>query len=105
LRKPLERFSRPLELATARGRMRAEVRIFEWVIDPRAKIEALPLPARGLTIVLVRSNEMTTVINGRRERRVEGTNFTVPVDVPIGIETGDDAVGFDLIVIEQPNPR
>lgn len=102
VRKPLERFNGSVSLKTARGPMRSNVRILEWVVDARTKLEALPLPARGLSIVLLRSGEMTTVIGGRREHRIEGANFTVPPGVPLGIETGNDAVGFDLIVIEEP---
>jgi hypothetical protein len=102
VRQPLERFSGSVGLKTARGPLRRNVRILEWIVDGRTKVEALPLPVRGLAIILLRSGEMTTVIRGRRERRIEGANFAVPPGVPIGIETSNDAAGFDLIVIEEP---
>jgi quercetin dioxygenase-like cupin family protein len=104
--KPLERFDGTLRFRAQPGEARAPeagVRVDNWIIDGRQKIDRFPLPAQGFVIVQLRGGTLTTTIDGKRERRREGAFWTVPPGATMAVETGDDsAVIQTVIIVERP---
>jgi hypothetical protein len=75
------------------------VRIQNWAIEGRQKVDALPLQASGLMIVQLRGGELTTVIGGKRQERKEGEFWTVLPGAPMGAETKNDTASFQTIMV------
>lgn len=75
------------------------VGIHQWIFRERQSIAALDMPARGTTVVQLRTGRLTTIINGERQSRTEGTFWTVPAGATMGVETGDDSAIIQTIVV------
>jgi hypothetical protein len=92
---PIDRFAGRTSLRNARllaaGQAEIQTTLRNWTIPNRQRIERFP--EQGFLIVQVRSGEdMSTVIDGQRQKRTVDEFFTVPSGSTMSIETGNDSV-------------
>jgi hypothetical protein len=93
-----ERFVGDISLQRPRPQT-VSVGIHQWIVRERQLIAALEMPARGTTVVQLRTGRLTTIINGERQSRNEGAFWTVPAGAAMGIVTGDDSAIIQTIVV------
>ena len=98
----VDRFQGVTVLQTPDGTQPVRVTIQNWSFGGGLKIDELKLPLRGTVVVHLRGGELTTVINGKRERRQEGDYWTVDPGVSMGIETGDDSATIQTVLVGEP---
>jgi hypothetical protein len=98
----VERFAGETRVRTAQGVAAVRVDVRNWTLGGGLKLDELPLQAKGLMIVQLRSGQVTTVIDGKREARKEGQFWTVAEGVRMSLETGDDSAILQTIVIVRP---
>jgi hypothetical protein len=84
------------EAAPATG---PSVEVRNWSLAGGSRIEDLGIAHEGFALVELRAGELTTIIDGRRDKRLEGAFWTVPPGARMGLETGDDVAVIQTIVI------
>jgi hypothetical protein len=85
--------------ATIAGGKKLRVTIQTWLIPDRTKIQALELPAAGLTVAELRGGSLVTIIQNQRQVRHAGEFWTVPPGVKMGLETEDSSAALQTTVI------
>jgi quercetin dioxygenase-like cupin family protein len=75
------------------------IQVDDWIINQRQKVDALPVQYGTLLIVQVRGGDVTTTINGQRQRRKEEEFWTVPAGTVMSLETGDDSVSIQTVAV------
>jgi hypothetical protein len=60
---------------------------------------SLDVPQEGMLLVQLRAGELATIINGERRQRLEGEWWTVSPPSAMRLETGDNTVVIDTILI------
>jgi hypothetical protein len=73
-----------------------------WSVVPGAKLSALPLRAKGYLVLELRGGKLATVINGTRQERHEGEFWVVAPDETMELQTGDDSVVIQSILLPSP---
>ena len=86
----------PADRPGGKGR---QVLLQQFSIEPRRRDIRLDLPVRGLLLIQLRAGALTTVIGSERQRRLEGEWWTVSPPSALGLETDDDTVVIDTILI------
>jgi hypothetical protein len=81
------------------GAKERQIALRQFSILPRQREVQLELPGRGLLLVQLRAGGLTTVIGGERQRRLEGEWWTASPPSAMRLETGDDTVVVDTILI------
>ncbi len=77
------------------------IAIYRWSVGRRQKIAVLELPVKGTLIVQLRAGVVVTTINGKRQKRRADEFWTVPAGVTMGIETGNDTVILQTVVVSE----
>ena len=93
------RFSGEVRLQTEGGMEAVRVEITNLDIRDRQTLEKLELPFAGTLTAYLQAGEVTTIIDGKRERRGQGQIWTVPPGVPMGLATGRDAASLQTILV------
>lgn len=100
LRKPFERFEGTVTLRTKDGKVKElQVVARNWIIDNRRKIASFP--DKGFMIVELRGGDLTTVIDGKRQKRKEGEFWTVPAGSSMGVETDNDSAVIQTFAVKE----
>jgi hypothetical protein len=100
LRKPFERFEGTVALRTKDGKVKQlQVVARNWIIDNRRNIASFP--DKGFMIVELRGGELTTVIDGKRQKRKEGEFWTVPAGSSMGVETDNDSAVIQTFAVKE----
>jgi hypothetical protein len=98
LRKPFERFDGTITLRTRDGQLRRlRVVIRNWIIDRGQVISRMP--ESGFMIVQLRGGEVVTVIDGKRQERLEDEFWTVAAGSAMTVETGKESAILQTTVV------
>lgn len=100
LRKPFERFEGTVTLRMKDGKVKQlQVVARNWIIDNRRNIASFP--DKGFMIVELRGGDLTTVIDGKRQKRKEGEFWTVPTGSSMGVETDNDSAVIQTFAVKE----
>lgn len=78
------------------GRSREiHVKVANWAVGNDGRIERFPKD--GFLIVELFAGGLTTIIDGKRQQRVDGETWTVPARSTLSVETEDDTAVFQVI--------
>lgn len=76
-----------------------DVSVQNWIVNERQKVDALPVQYKTLMVVQVNGGEITTVIQGEKQKRKENEFWTVPAGTAMGFETGNDSASIQTIAV------
>lgn len=95
---PIERFDGPTAWRTKAGVLQhVRVVIHNWGIHGRQRI--LTFPEQGMVIVELRGGEVTTVINGKKEKRKAGDFWTVPAGSSMSVEVTSESATLQTMAV------
>jgi hypothetical protein len=89
---PIERFnSREITMAFVRN---------DWQIHGQQKIQNFP--ESGLLVVELHSGKVTTIINGKEERRNPGEFWTVPAGASMSVQVTSESAALHVVAVGKP---
>ena len=99
----MDRFRGQVQITTPEGPRKVGVSFHKWIVNNHQKLDQLPVePRGGMLVVQLGAGRLTTIIDGRRQERSEGEFWTVPAGQTMAIETGDDSVVLQGMIIAGP---
>lgn len=96
-----EHFNGELRLLSEGGPFNLRVDAAKWTLGGGLSVDQLDVPRGEVTIVQLRSGEVTTVINGERQEREEDELWTVAYDETMELATEDDSAIVQTIVLDR----
>jgi hypothetical protein len=96
--RPIERFDGQTAWRTKAGTLQAvRVVIRNWAIHGRQRIGRFP--EQGLMIVQLRAGEVTTVIDGKEQKRKGGAFWTVPKGSSMSVEVTSESASLQTMAV------
>lgn len=80
---------------------KVHVAVHLWTIRGGQRHAALELPGKGTLVAQLRAGTLTTLIGDLRQERKEGEFWTVPAEVSMGVETGQDTAMLQTVLITE----
>jgi quercetin dioxygenase-like cupin family protein len=103
---PIERFnSREIAVVFVRNGeptppAGAHITIRDWQIHEQQKIQNFP--ESGLLIVELHSGKVTTIINGKEERRNPGEFWSVPAGASMSVQVTSESAALHVVAVGKP---
>lgn len=98
-----ERFNNARVAFVAKGKpTTAHVTVHDWLLHGRQKVEKFP--ETGMLVVELHSGKVTTVINGKEEKRNPGDFWTVPAGASMSVEVTSESAALHVLAVSKPGP-
>ncbi len=88
-------------IKTSKGPKTVNIIIKKLMIDNRQKNVKVALPDKGVVILQHRAGEVEIVIGQKRQRPLEGERLTFNLPQVVTINTADDSVLIDVIILAE----
>ncbi len=97
---PIERFNnRQMTLAIKGKPASAHVTVHDWLLHGKQKVDRFP--ATGQLLVQLHSGRITTVINGKEEKREPGDFWTVPAGASMAVTVTSESAALHVVGIDK----
>lgn len=97
----IERFNNQQLALFAKGKpAAAHVTIRDWQLHGQLKVDKFP--ETGPFVVELQSGKVTTVINGKEEKRNPGDFWTVPAGATMSVQVNSESAALHVLAVSRP---